>query len=91
MELEVGAVILAVWFDARLGARRPRSVARRLGHTALAFVLLQVGSGVIAHLIHDTTPRTTTTALLCSIFLPTLVYALLAGLWMLRTLTEALR
>jgi hypothetical protein len=91
VELEVGAVILAIWVDARLGARRPGAIRTRLAHTACAFVLLQLGSVAIAHLIHDSTPRATITGLLCLVFLPTLVYALLTGLWMLRTLTDALR
>jgi hypothetical protein len=91
IELLVGAAILAGWFEARIGERRPASLSHRIGHAAAAFVLLQASSAALAHLLHEGASRGTSTALLFVLFLPALTYAFVAGLWLLRTLSELAR
>lgn len=91
IELAVGAALLAAWVETRFGDRRPSSLRHRFAHTAAAFVLLQLSALALGQLVHEGTPRTTSTALLFVLFLPALVYAFVAGLWLLRTLTEVMR
>ena len=88
LELTVGAVVLAIWVDVRLAGARPTSLGRRLTHTAIAFALLQIASSLLAYVVNDTTPASTSAAMLFLVLLPTLVYAFVVGLWLLRTLNE---
>lgn len=91
VELAIGAVVLAAWVEARIGDRRPASRALRMAHAGAAFLFLQASSVALAHLIHTGTPRGLIAVLLFLLFLPALVYAFVAGLWLLRTLTEIAR
>jgi hypothetical protein len=87
-EIGVGAAILAVWLEIRIGERRPSSLRARMAHAAAAFVLVQASSSALAHLIHEDTPARTSATLLLLLFLPALVYAFVVGMWLLRTLKE---
>ena len=88
--LTVGAALIAVWVDCRLGARRPASPMRRFVHAGLAFAVLQVASGVAAHFAHGA-PRGQVVIAIFLLLLPSLVYAFLGGAWLVRTLAEAAR
>lgn len=84
--LTLGAALLAAWLDNRLGDARPESPTRRMIHACLSVVAL-FGSVGVLYLVHGI-PQAAFMAVLLAVFLPALVYALLAGCWLLRTLVE---
>jgi hypothetical protein len=84
--LTVGAALLAMWVDARFPVLRPKSVAGGLAHAA-AGVLAVIGAAGFMALIYGI-PQTVWLGVLLSVFLPALVYSLLTGLWMLRSLAD---
>lgn len=84
--LMLGAALLAVWLDNRLGDARPQTPAQRLLHVCLSLFALFASVGLL-ELVHGIPPVAFMAAVL-AVFLPALVYALLAGFWMLRTLAE---
>ena len=89
--LGAGAALISIWVDAQLARHRPESTQRRFLHAAIAFVLLQVAVAVAARVAGANATidqRMTATFLL---LLPSLVYAFLALLWLLRTLAETAR
>jgi hypothetical protein len=86
LTLTLGAALLAVWLDVRFPALRPKSIAHGFVHGVLgvftmfgAVGLLQVAYGI---------PDLAFMGLVVGVFWPALIYALLAGLWMLRALAE---
>ena len=86
LALTLGAALLAVWLDARFPAIRPKTVAQGLTHAVVgafgvmgAAGLLQLAYGIRQGIFM---------ALVLAVFLPTLTYALLTGLWMLRALAN---
>jgi hypothetical protein len=86
LTLTLGAVLLAVWLDARFAYRRPQSPSTAMAHGAIgAFAVL--GAAGLLVLVYGI-PQVAFMAILLSVFLPALVYALLAGVWMLRALAE---
>ena len=84
--LTVGAALLAMWVDARFPVLRPKTVAWGLAHAA-AGILAVVGAAGLLALIYGI-PQTAWLGVLLSVFLPALVYSLLTGLWMLRSLAD---
>ena len=82
----LGAGLLAAWLDARLGAVRPESPMQRVVHAALSVFALFGAVGLL-YLVHGV-PQGLFIATVLAVFFPALVYALLAGLWMLRALSE---
>jgi hypothetical protein len=89
--LGAGAALISLWVDFRLSAHRPESLQRRFVHACVAFVLLQVGvavAGRVADAHASVGQRMSATFLL---LLPSLVYAFLALLWLVRTLADAAR
>lgn len=89
--LTVGAAVLAVWVDLRLGDTRPAGVGRRIGHALVAFVLLQAASAI---LVDAKSAGATPSRLMLGVlllFAPALVYALVTGLWLMRTLADVAR
>ena len=84
--LTLGAAMLAVWLDGRLGDRRPHTHTQRLVHALLSVVALFASVGLL-YLVRGVPQGPFMGAVLVA-FLPALVYALLAGLWMLRTLAD---
>jgi hypothetical protein len=86
--LTIAAALLAVWVDSRFESRRPESLARRAIHIVVAFLTLQAANFGSHFLIgeHSGDPRRMLVVFL--LFLPTLVYTFLSGLWLMRTLAE---
>jgi hypothetical protein len=89
LTLTLGAGLLAVWLDGRLGEARPRTPAQSLMHAGLSVVAL-LGAAGLLYLVHGI-PEGVFMAAVLAVFLPALVYALLAGLWMLRVLVDLTR
>jgi hypothetical protein len=89
--LVVGAFLLAVWVDVRVGDARPESPVRRVAHVIVAFVLLEASVGVL-YLVHAATiPQVAFMGVVLAVFLPALTYSLLTGMWLVRTLVEIAR
>jgi hypothetical protein len=89
--LVVGAFLLAVWVDARVGESRPESPGRRVAHVLVAFVLLQASVGVLYLVDSFSIPQMAFMGVVLSVFLPALTYSLLSGMWLVRTLVEIAR
>jgi hypothetical protein len=89
--LALGAAALALWVDCRLGTRRPQSPRRRFAHAAVAFALLQISSGVAGGIVTADAPAEQRFLVAFFLLLPSLVYAFVAGFWLVRTLAEATR
>ena len=89
--LAVGAALLALWIDIRWERRRPESPMRRLCHSFAAYVLLRLVSVAMVHLGGAGTPLEQRLAVVLLLFAPGLIYAFLAGLWVLRTLADVAR
>lgn len=89
--LVVGAFLLAVWVDARIGESRPGSPGRRLGHVLVGFVLLEASVGVIYLVYSLGIPQIAFMAVVLGVFLPALTYSLLTAMWLVRTLVEIAR
>lgn len=90
--LAVGAALLACWVDVRLERRRPVSSTVRIGHALAAYVVVRATT-VVSHGIVGSSgaPALKLLAVVFVIVLPGLVYAFLAGLWLMRTLAEVAR
>ena len=86
MALTLGAAALAVWFDARFPRLRPKTAAQGLAHSVIGVFAMFGAAGLLA-LVYGI-PDWGFLAVVLGVFLPTLVYALLAGLWMLRALAN---
>lgn len=87
--LGAGAASISVWVDFRLGTQRPETLQRRFLHAVLAFGLLQVAVAVAGRWAGagaTTEQRMSATFLL---LLPSLVYAFLAVVWLMRALAES--
>jgi hypothetical protein len=91
LALTAAAVLLAVWLDLRVGGSRPRSPSRRIVHAAVAYVLLQASMAILSYVDDAGASSLGMTAAVFVFFLPTLVYAFLAGLWLLRSVAEVAR
>jgi hypothetical protein len=89
--LTVGAAVLGVWIDYRLGSRRPESAVRRFVHAGIAFALLQVTTGLGDHVASGQAGKGQRLAAIFLLLLPSLAYAFMAGLWLVRTVAEAAR
>jgi hypothetical protein len=86
LTLTLGAALLAVWFDARFPALRPESIAQGFVHAALG-VFSMFGAVGLLQLVYGI-PQGAFMAVVLTVFWPALIYALLAGLWLLRALAE---
>jgi hypothetical protein len=86
LTLTLGAGLLAIWLDARLPGLRPKTAAGGLTHAAVG-VFTMLGAAGLLQLVYGI-PQAAFMALVLGVFLPGLVYALLAGLWMLRALAN---
>ena len=89
--LTIGCLVLAVWFDLRLGDGRPDSYLRRIVHAAVAFLLLEASTGVLYYAKANGVGAFGVTTGLFLLFLPALVYSFLTGLWLMRTLADVVR
>ncbi|HWJ31479.1 MAG TPA: hypothetical protein VNR59_03990 [Gaiellaceae bacterium] len=86
LTLTLGAALLAVWLDGRFADRRPQSPSAAMTHGAIGALAVLGAAGLLV-LVYGI-PQAAFMAILLCTFLPALVYALLAGLWMLRALAE---
>jgi hypothetical protein len=86
LALTLGAGLLAVWLDARLASFRPQTPGKSLLHAVLSLVGLGASVGLL-YLVHGV-PQLMFLVAVLTVFLPALIYALLAALWMLRMLTD---
>jgi uncharacterized MAPEG superfamily protein len=89
--LAVGSALVALWADVRFEPRRPESPVRRMGHSFAAFAVLQLASVATVHLSGDGAPLGQRVAVLFLLFAPALVYAFVAGVWVLRSLVDVTR
>jgi hypothetical protein len=89
--LGAGAALISVWTDLQLHGHRPKSTQLRFLHACIAFVLLQVAVAVAARVGGAGATREERMAATFLLLLPSLVYAFLALLWLLRTLAETAR
>ena len=86
LTLTLGAALLAVWLDARFVYWRPQTPAAAMTHGAIGALGVLGAAGLLV-LVYGI-PQAAFMAVLLCVFVPALVYALLAGIWMLRTLAE---
>lgn len=86
LTLTLGAALVAVWFDVRFPALRPASIAHGFIHAVLG-VFSMFGAVGLLQLVYGI-PQGAFMALVIGVFWPALIYALLAGLWMLRALAD---
>jgi hypothetical protein len=86
LTLTLGAALLAVWLDGRFPGLRPKTAAQGLTHAAIG-VFCMLGAAGLLQLVYGIRDEAFM-ALVLAVFLPTLVYALLAALWMLRALAN---
>jgi hypothetical protein len=84
--LTLAAGMLAIWLDTRFPALRPKTAAWGLTHAAVG-VFTMFGAAGLLQLVYGI-PDGAFMALVLGVFLPALVYALLAGVWMLRALAN---
>jgi len=89
--LAVGAALLALWVDVRWERWRPGSPTRRMAHSFAAYAVLRLVSVATVHLAGAGAPLGQRLAVLLLLFAPGLVYAFLAGLWVMRTLADVAR
>ena len=88
LALTVGAFLLASWVDAKVGTSRPESPGKRAAHGLVAVVLVQTMVGALYLLQGAGASQAGLMAAVLGLFLPALVYAMLAGLWVVRMLAE---
>ncbi|MFL5952266.1 MAG: hypothetical protein ACJ74M_11745 [Gaiellaceae bacterium] len=86
LALALGAALLALWLDARFPGLRPKTAAQGLIHSAVGTFAMFGAAGLLMFVYGI--PDLAFMAVVLGVFLPTLVYALLAGLWMLRALAN---
>ena len=86
--LTVASVVLAVWLDLRFESRRPQSVVRRLVHAAVAFVVLEITAAAVASVLRGRAPLGEQTLVLLLVYLPSMIYTFLTGIWLVRTMVE---
>jgi hypothetical protein len=84
LTLTLGAGLLAIWLDARFASLRPKTAAQSLIHAVVSAVALILVAALLAFIYG--VPQWIFMVVVMAVFLPTLVYALLGGLWMLRAL-----
>ena len=86
--LAIGATLLAVWVDYRFDKLRPTSLGRTAIHAAIAVAVLQATSAGAHYVVGEEAGGARRLILVFVLFLPTLVYAFLTGLWLMRALSE---
>jgi hypothetical protein len=86
--LALGAFLLASWVDAKLGDARPGSPAKRFVHAVVGLVALEGSVGLLYLVQGASTSQAVFLVAVFTLFLPALVYTVLAALWLLRMLAE---
>jgi len=91
VSLAIGAALIAGWLDWRFKERRPVSLARRACHLAAAYAALQTATACADYLIGANAAAARQLGVVFVLVLPSIVYAFLAGLWLVRTLADVAR
>ena len=89
LALAIGAALIALWLDVRLAAVRPGTPAQILTHAVMSLFAL-FGSVGLLYIVHGV-PEGMFLVVVLTVFLPALVYALVAVAWLLRALAELAR
>jgi len=89
--LTAAALVLAGWFDVRVGDSRPKSPSHRILHSGVAYILLQASMAILRYVDDAGAASSGMAVAVLAVFLPALVYAFLSGLWLLRTVAEVAR
>jgi hypothetical protein len=84
----VGAAMLAVWVDGRLGERSPSTIVKVLLHGLAAYLVVHLAASVAVPLF-DPSAFVRTMAALFLIVMPAWVYAFLVSLWALKLVRSA--
>jgi hypothetical protein len=86
LAMALAAAMLAVWLDMRLGDVRPEEPMQRVMHAGLSLVALFAATGLLS-LVYGI-PQGLFMVVVLTVFLPALVYSMLAGIWMMRVLAD---
>jgi hypothetical protein len=86
--LALGGFLLASWVDAKVGDARPDSPKKRFVHAAVGLLLLEGSVGLLYLVDGAGASQPLFLVAVLALFLPALVYAVLAALWLLRMLAE---
>ena len=89
MALLVGAGVLALWVDVRLGERSPQSLLVVLLHGGASLAVVHF-MGALAPRVIDPASLPRTMLALFAIVLPAWMYVFLASLWVLKLLRGAM-
>jgi hypothetical protein len=85
----LGAALLGLWLDARLGERRPTSRRAVVAAVATAFLAMQAVKLVATSWLSPEAPLRSL-VLLFAVVLPAWAYTFLASIWVLKVLRDAL-
>ena len=86
--LAMGAVLLAIWIDCRFEGARPSSLVGRMVHVGVACAVVQLAAFGANHLLPDGASYDRQLLVAFGLLLPSLVYAFLSGVWLMRLLAE---
>ena len=89
--LAVGGALLACWLDVRLERARPASPTLRIGHALAGYAVVRATTAIADGIVGSGASASKLLAVVFVVVLPGLVYAFLAGLWLMRTLAEVAR
>ncbi len=84
-----GAAVLALWVDQRFNLA-PGGLFARSAHVAAAVIVLMASPAVMQPIIAEGSSVPRTMVALFAIFLPSLVYAFLTGIWFMRLVQSAM-
>ena len=87
----VGAGALALWIDVRFPKLAPNEMRGALIHVGASIVVAQLLVPVGMHMFLGMETHVATLFAIFGIAFPAIVYALLAGLWVIQLTTGALR
>ena len=85
----VGAAVLALWVDARLGERTPQTMIKVLLHAGAAFIAVRFVAAFAPRILDPESTAKTIGALLLLV-LPGWIYAFLASFWALKLVRSAI-
>jgi hypothetical protein len=83
----IGSAALALWVNARFPGFGPESARGVIAHVIGAVILGQIAARTL-HLALDPSALASTLAVLFGLALPTLVYAFLSAVWMIKLAQE---
>jgi hypothetical protein len=86
----VGAGAIAVWIDVRFPRLAPDEMRRALIHVGISIVVAQLLVPIGMHLLLSVEQVPATLVAIFGVAFPAIVYALLAGLWVIKLTTGAL-